>query len=133
MRYLAIAVALMLAVTTAGTAVAGDIFKWTDEEGNVHFGDRPDGGEGTEKVAIAAKAAEEEAAATPPGPTPEELQAQADERAEKCSKYREQLQRFVRSRRLYREDENGERVYLDEDEMQAAREKAENQVQDYCT
>jgi hypothetical protein len=52
MRYLAIAVALMLAVTTAGTAVAGDIFKWTDEEGNVHFGDRPDGGEGTEKVAI---------------------------------------------------------------------------------
>lgn len=152
MRYLAIAVALMLAVTTAGTAAAGDIFKWTDEEGNVHFGDRPDGGEETEKVAIqsrptnpgrvqamvqsraeaAAKAAEEEAAATPAGPTPEELQAQADARAEKCSKYREQLQRFVRSRRLYREDENGERVYLDEDEMQAAREKAENQVQDYC-
>jgi len=152
MRYLAIAVALMLAVTTAGTAVAGDIFKWTDEDGNVHFGDRPLG-EDPEKVAIqsrptnpervqatvqsranaAAKAAEEEAAATPAGPSLEELQAQADERAEKCDKYREQLQRFVRSRRLYREDESGERVYLDEDEMQAARERVENQVQDFCT
>ena len=152
MRYLAIAVALMLAVTTAGTAAAGDIFKWTDEDGNVHFGDRPLG-EDPEKVAIqsrptnpervqatvqsranaAAKAAEEEAAATPAGPSPEELQAEADERAEKCGKYREQLQRFVRSRRLYREDESGERVYLDEDEMQAARERVENQVQDFCT
>ncbi len=151
MRYLAFAVALMLAVTAADTAVAGDIVKWTDEDGNVHFGDRPLGEE-PEKVAIrsrptnparvqasvqsrsdaAAKAAEEEAAATPQGPSPEELQAQADARAEKCSKYREQLQRFVRSRRLYREDENGERVYLDEDEMAATRERAENQVQDYC-
>ena len=152
MRYLAIAVALMLAVTTAGTAVAGDIFKWTDEDGNVHFEDRPIG-EDPQKVAIrsrptnparvqatvksradaAAKAAEEEAAATPAGPSPEELQAQANARAEKCEKYREQLQRFVRSRRLYREDENGERVYLDEDEMQATRERTENQVQEFCS
>jgi len=152
MRYLAIAAALMLAVTAAGTAAAGDIFKWTDEDGNVHFGDIPAGQE-SEKVAIqsrptnparvqamvqsrtdtAAKAAEEEAAATPAGPSPEEIQAQADERAEKCSQSRAQLQRFLTSRRLYREDEDGERVYLDEDETQAARERVENQVQDYCT
>ena len=152
MRYFAIAVALMLAVTAAGTAVAGDIFKWTDEDGNVHFGDVPVSAE-SEKVAIrsqptnpervqamvqsradaAAKAAEEEAAATPAGPSSDELQARADARAEKCSQYRAQLQRFITSRRLYREDENGERVYLDEDETQAARERVENQVQDYCT
>ncbi len=150
MRYLAIAVALILAVTAAGAAVAGDIFKWTDEDGNVHFGDVPVSAE-SEKVAIqsqptnparvqanvqsradaAAKAAEAEAA--PAGPSPEELQAQADARAEKCSKYRAQLQSFVTSRRLYRHDENGERVYLDEGETQAARERAENQVQDNCS
>ena len=152
MRYRAIAVALMLAVTAAGTAVAGDIFKWTDEDGNVHFGDVPVSAE-SEKVAIqsqptnparvqanvqsradaAAKAAEAQAATTPAGPSPEELQAQADARAEKCSKYRAQLQSFVTSRRLYRHDENGERVYLDEEETQAARERAENQVQDNCS
>jgi hypothetical protein len=152
MRYLAIAVALTLAAAAAGTAVAGDIFKWTDEDGNVHFGDRPEG-EDPERLAIqskptdpahvqamvqaradaAAKAAEEQAAAAPQGPSPEELQAQADARAEKCSKYREQLQRFVQSRRLYRQDENGERVYLDEEETQAARERVENQVQEFCS
>ncbi len=150
MCYRAIAVALMLAVAVAGPAAAGDIFKWTDEDGNVHFEDRP-AGENPEKVAIqskptnparvqamvqsradaAAKAAEAEAA--PTGPSSEELQAQADARVEKCSKYRAQLQRFVTSRRLYRQDENGERVYLDEEETQAARERVENQVQDYCS
>ncbi len=150
MCYRAIAVALMLAVTAAGPAAAGDIFKWTDEDGNVHFGDVPVSAE-SEKVAIqsrptnpervqanvqsradaAAKAAE--AAAAPAGPSPEVLQAQADARAEKCSTSRARLQRFVTSRRLYRQDENGERVYLDEDETQAARERVENQVQDYCS
>ncbi len=152
MCYRAIAVALMLAVTAAGPATAGDIFKWTDDDGNVHFGDVPVSAE-SEKVAIqsrptnparvqatvqsrtdaAAKAAQAQAAATPAGPSPEELQAQADARAEKCSKYRAQLQSFVTSRRLYRHDENGERVYLDEEETQAARERAENQVQDNCS
>ena len=152
MRYPAIAVALMLALLAASTAVAGEIYKWTDEEGNVHFGDIPVA-QDSERVAIqskptnpervqasvqaradaATKAAEVEAAATPQGPTAQELQARADERAKKCDTYREKLQRFVRSRRIYREDENGERVYLDEEEMQAAREKAENQVQEYCS
>ena len=152
MCYRAIAVALMLAVTAAGPAAAGDIFKWTDEDGNIHFEDRPFG-ENPEKVAIqsrptnparvqanvqsradaAAKAAKAEAAATPTGPSPAELQAQADARAEKCSTSRALLQRFVTSRRLYRQDENGERVYLDENETLAARERVENQVQDYCS
>ena len=121
MRYQAIAVALMLAMTAAGAAVAGEIYKWTDEDGNVHFGDRP-AGENPERLAIqskptdpakiqamaqsrataAAKAAEEQAAAVPEGPSPEELRAMADERAQKCSTYRTQLQKYVTSRRLYR-------------------------------
>jgi len=152
MRYQAIAITLMLAMAATGTAIAGDIYKWTDEDGNVHFGDRPIG-EQPERLAIqskptdpakvqamvqartqaAAKAAEEAAAAEPEGPTPEELQAEADERAQKCSTYRAQLQQYVTSRRLYREDENGERVYLDEGEMQAAREKVENRVEEFCS
>ena len=154
MRYQAIAHVLLLALIAAGTAAAGEIYKWTDEEGNVHFGDRPDG-EAPEKVAIqsrstdparvqasvqaradaTARAAEEQAAAAAvrQGPTPEELQAQVDEKAEKCSTYRARLQKYLTSRRLYREDENGERVYLDESETQAARERVENQVQKYCS
>ncbi len=147
----ALALVLMLALTAVGTTAAGQIYKWTDEEGNVHFTDKPVAEE-AERVAIqsrrtdpervqamvqsradaAAKAAEEEAAATPQGPTEEEIQARLEERAKKCATYRERLQRFVQSRRIYREDESGERVYLSEEEMQEAREKVENQVQEYC-
>ena len=148
-----LAVALTLALTAAGTAMAGQVYKWTDEEGNVHFSDTPVDKD-AERVAIqsrrtnservqasvqaradaAAKVAEEEAAAEAanPGPTAEELQARAEERAQKCNTYRERLTRFVQSRRIYREDENGERVYLSEDEMQEAREEVENLVQKYC-
>ena len=144
------AFALFLILAVAGTA-SSQIYKWTDEDGNVHFTDKPVEGD-AERVAIqsrrtdaervqaqvqaraeaAARAAEEEAAAQPQGPTAEELQARAEQRAEQCAKYRERLQRFVQSRRIYREDENGERVYLSEEEMQKAREDVENKVQEYC-
>ena len=152
MRYQAIAITLMLAMATAGTAIAGDIYKWTDEDGNIHFADKPIG-EQPERLAIqskptdpakiqamaqarsqaAARAAEDAAAAKPEGPSVEELQAEANERAQKCTTYRAQLQKYVTSRRLYHEDESGERVYLDEGEMQAAREQVENRVDEFCS
>jgi hypothetical protein len=47
--------------------------------------------------------------------------------------YKERLQRFVTSRRLYREDESGERVYLDEEQSQAARERVQQQVEEHCS
>ncbi len=147
-----IAFTMMLAVLAAGMAFASEIYKWTDEQGNVHYGDRPTGDASEERLDISsrptdasrvqaqvqasydARAAVEEAAASEPaGPSAEELQAQALERQEKCATYKARLQKFVTSRRLYRKDENGERVYLDEDETQAARERVENQVAEYCS
>ncbi len=152
MRYQAIAVALMLAVTAAGTALAGEIYKWTDEEGNVYFGDHP-GGEEPERLEIESRptdpariramararaelmamATDEKAAAKAKAPSLEEIQAKADERAQKCSTYTEKLQMYMTSRRVYREDESGERVYLNEEEMLANRERFETQVQEFCS
>jgi Domain of unknown function (DUF4124) len=150
-RKSAIALVTMLAVAAAGVTFANDIYKWTDEQGNVHYQDRPTGDPSEQRIAISSKptdpskvqaqvvarheasaAAKEAAAKQPAGPTPEEMQAQAQERSQKCEKYKARLQKFVTSRRLYREDENGERVYLNEDEAQAARENVENKVEEYC-
>ena len=150
-RKRAIAFVMMLAVSAAGMAFASNIYKWTDDQGNVHYGDRPTRDASEERLAIAsrptdpskvqariqaryeAKAAAEEAAASEPaGPTPEELRAQALEREEKCATYKARLQKFLTSHRLYKEDENGERVYLDADETLAARERVQNQVEEYC-
>lgn len=146
-----VAAASILSLAAAGAVFASDIYKWIDDEGNVHYGDRPVGAE-PERLAIAsrptdpariqmqaearaearARAAEEKAAEQAGGPSPEEEKAAADERAAKCATLREQMQRFVTSRRIYREDEAGERVYLDEEEMQATRQRTEEQLVKYC-
>jgi hypothetical protein len=142
---------IIVALSVSGIALANDIYKWTDDDGNVHYGDRPSGDASEERVAISSRptdpgqvqarvqsgherdvATPEEVAAASTGPSEEELQAQAKERAQKCETYKARLQKFVTSRRLYRQDENGERVYLDEEQAQAARERVENQVQEYC-
>ena len=146
-----IAFTMMLAVSTIGMAFASNIYKWTDEQGNVHYGDLPTGDASEERLAIRSRptnplkvqarvaaryearaAAKEAAASEPAGPTPEELRAQALERQEKCVTYKARLQKFLISHRLYKEDENGERVYLDADETLAARERVQNKVEEYC-
>ncbi len=142
---------IMLVVSASGIAFANDIYKWTDEDGNIHYGDRPTGDATEERMAISSTStdpakvqtraqsryapkepAAEAVANEPQGPTEEELRVQAEQRQEKCDTYKARLQKFVQSRRLYKQDENGERVYLDEDQTQAARERVENQVQEYC-
>ncbi len=143
----------VLAVATGSAAMANEIYKWTDENGNVHYGDRPSGSATEQRMALTyrrtdtgslqqrvkshadsvaarqdrkAEAAKEEKAA-------EEKAAEAATNAKKCDGYRAQLETFVQSRRLYREDENGERVYLDETQSQEARTRVEELISENCT
>lgn len=146
--------ALMLAgiVAAAPAATGGEIYKWTDAEGNVHYRDRPTGAAGEERLAISssstdrarvqatvqarrearAERTEAQAEAASGQPTEEDLRAREEERAQRCETARERLQKFVTSRRLYRHDEDGERVYLDEAETEAARARVQEQVVEYC-
>ena len=140
------------AMTFAAGAMANEIYKWTDEDGNVHYEDRPSGAASEERLAInykrtdgnavqqrinarherqatrdearsAAAAAEQEAA---------ENAAAEEQRAQACERARARLETYLQSRRLYRTDENGERVYLDDAQRQEARQKAEEQVTEFC-
>ena len=148
--------AFTLAVVTlllAGGASANEIYKWTDEQGNVHYEDRPSGMPTEQRLAInyrrtdsgavqqrinarhereaaldearsAAAAAEQEAA---------EEAAAAEERKQACERARSRLETYLQSRRLYRTDENGERVYLDDEQRREARSKAEEQITELCS
>lgn len=146
------AIATLLTVFAAGTLSASEIYKWTDAEGNVHFGDKPVGAapvklaiasRPTDQAAVQAQnaarrearatAATEAAEAAAKLPSAEELRAAAVEKDQKCAEYRQKMQALVQSRRIYNEDENGERVYLDEAETIAARAKVEEQVNEYCS
>jgi len=141
----------LLTVLAAGPLSASEIYKWTDAEGNIHFGDKPVG-DAPERLAIAsqptdqamvqaqnaarrearATAATEAAEAAANSPSAEELRAAAAEKDQKCADYKQRMQTLAQSRRIYREDEAGERVYLNEAEAIAARAEVEEQVSEYC-
>lgn len=141
-----------LAITVSGAAMADDIYKWTDAEGNVHYGDRPSGEPTEQRMQITynrtsnrtvqrqvqsyrdAAAAREEArgAAAEAEEKAAEERAVAEDRMAKCEQTRTQLKQMLEARRVYREDENGERVYLDEEQRNQARERAEEQIEEYC-
>ncbi len=52
MRNKALLITVAAALVTTGTAVAAEIYKWTDAEGNIHYEDRPTGNVPVERVAI---------------------------------------------------------------------------------
>lgn len=139
------------ALMASGLATAGEIYKWTDTEGNVHYEDRPIGPANVEHMNIVSRNTDDAAVQAridanraeravrqqvaeeaPPEMTREEIRAEQQERAEKCQMYRDRLQAFLRSTRLYEEDDAGERTYLDDDEVMAARARVEDQIQEYC-
>ena len=149
-HFIAAVAALVLSV--GGTAVAEDIYKWIDEDGSVHYEDRPSGAVSEQRIQMtynrtsnnavqsrvnsfnesqqvrrdAGKAADEEKSATA------EKRAEKEQRQQKCVDTRAQLKRMLEARRLYREDADGERVYLDDDGREEAREHAEELITEYC-
>ncbi|MFQ5609089.1 MAG: DUF4124 domain-containing protein [Woeseiaceae bacterium] len=141
----------------ATSAFAAEIYKHTDENGNVHYGDRPTGDPAEETMHVASKRTDNTAVqrqfneryAPKPKPaaeqqpaTEEPAEAQKLTRAEKiaarkereqtCAKNRDRMATLLNSRRLYREDESGERVYLDDAERQEARDKVQELIEQYC-
>ena len=143
----------VMATTLASGAMANEIYKWTDENGTVHYGDRPSGASTEERLAmtysrtdntvvrqrvqarVEATAARQEArsAAAEAAREAAEEETNAAERAQRCDKARARLETYLQSPRLYRTDDNGERVYLDDAERDKARQKAEEQVTEYCS
>jgi len=141
------------ALTVSTAAVANEIYKWTDDEGNVYYEDRPTGAATEERLDITyrptdsavvrkrvqsrvdaqttrqeaesvAAAAEQEAA---------DNAAAEQERNDRCESSRARLDTYLKARRLYRTDESGERVYLDDSQQLEARQKAEEQIAEFCS
>jgi len=117
----------------------------------VHYEDRPTGDSDFEHMDVVTKntdntivqarldanrkardAARQVASEAPPEMTNEEVRAEQQKRKDECQKYRDQLQSFLRSQRLYQEDDSGERNYLSEEQVMAARTRVEGQIQEYC-
>lgn len=127
-------------------ALASDIYKYVDENGTVHYVDRPTGAATEERVAFISQPRGSAPRSSESGPdwrerreARQEAQNAADEeasqqaeRAKLCQESRDRLQQYNQARRLYRTDENGERVYLDEKQVEEARQKVVELIEENC-
>lgn len=147
-----VAAIALAGVIFCSAAVAQDIYRWTDENGNVNYGDRPSGKD-VETLALStqptdpdavqdridARLERQEERALARTARQEARRKEAEERqaaerqAERCSAYRARLEKFITSRRLYRTAADGERVYLDERQKQEARADLQARIEETCS
>lgn len=139
--------ALLVAIT--GAVQAGQVYRWTDAEGNVHFGDRPpaeaeqvpmrdsappgevpDRGQREDKTRKLLNAWEEERRLK------EERKAEAEKeqamRERRCAKARNELYRLERGNRFYEIDSKGERSYWDEEKVRSRQQSWREEVERWC-
>jgi hypothetical protein len=130
-------------------ALAETVYKWVDENGTVHFGERPPEGVEATAVNVSPKSAgltAERAPDTTQAPEPSVAQQRRDERSEKarameeeeklmaaaCEAQRAQLMRLEpRTRILVREPDGSTRM-LDDEERLKAIEEARTFIEENC-
>jgi hypothetical protein len=151
-------VAVIAGVITSGllcgAATAGDVYKYVDERGNTLYTDRPM--PGAVKVASGAPRpveASQRSYAAQQTATNQQLaasnqriaQSQANSRAaatvakdleatraERCKKARSDYNTSIASRRMYREEKDGQRTYLSDAELAQQRLEAAKSVEAIC-
>jgi len=142
----------VLAMVISTNSFADEIYKWTDKDGNVHYEDRPSGEpteerlqftynrtntEALENRVAAQRDAEDSrqearAEAAEKKQVAEEERVAAEEKQTQCETSRAQLDRMRAAPRVYRTDEAGERVYLDDVQRAESIAKAETHIREAC-
>lgn len=139
----------MSLLACACVGLSADVYKWTDEEGRVHYSDKPDGenlevmnvkSERTDKQAIAQARQEQvdaQQAAAAEARILEEIEKEATQnaaiRAENCTRASEAVVSLRNAQRLYIPNENGERRYLSEEEIADRIKRAEADKSKWCS
>lgn len=129
------------------------VYKWVDAEGVTHYGARPPAWANPQQTGVRVRRTDpqtvqstldrksEMQAAVATRKQQEAEQAAEDkqwqedaakQRAENCKTAQDRLNAYNTARRLYRELDNGERDYLDDDELDAARAEAHKLVNEWC-
>lgn len=138
--------ALLCLLLVPGLAAA-EIYRWTDANGQVHFGQRP-AAAGAEVIEIKpqvverdALTREREARASRFYEARREEQAQASvaaaqnraERANECSKLRRMLADIPEGLRYYQETADGQRNYLSDEQLDTTRRQLRDRMSERCS
>ena len=149
-----IRIATLIASGLAFAAASAEIYTWVDENGVVHYADQPqhrdakptdiessrtDESAVRERLESAVAMNEEQRERfreSREQPDPNDLVERAKRtvelRRQSCEAARQKLREFTQARRLYSLDENGAKVYLNEEQTLAARQEVNDAVREHC-
>lgn len=123
-----------------------EIYRWTDANGQVHFSEKP--AAGAEQIEVkpqvverdeATRKREERTAQFYDARRQEKAQAEAKSaeahanRAKECKQLRGQLAEIQRGGRYFVTEKNGERSYIDEKEVDDARNRLSSRIAERCS
>ncbi|CAN0227825.1 unnamed protein product [Chrysoparadoxa australica] len=118
---------------------SAEIYRWVDDQGRVHYGDRPAAGRPAEKLqstpAGPARTADRDTSGNEAGRTDEaddRAERAAEVRQQECEKARTRLQAYRDAARLTTTGPEGETRELDADERVDVIVRAEEQVAELC-
>jgi hypothetical protein len=126
---------------------AAEIYRWTDANGQVHFGQRP-AAVGAEKVEVKPQVVERDQLTREREERTNrfydarrEEQAQASavaaenqaKRAEECRELRNKLASIPEGRSYYRKEADGQRSYYSDEQVDTARQQLQSRVSERCS
>lgn len=115
-------IALLLALC-AFTAQAGELYKWTDDQGQVHYTDRPPENTEFEKREVRSE----------PDSPPQEAVAEAAKETPECERARQNLKTLTESTQVSMDlDGDGTPEALDEAARTAQRERMQTLIGQLC-
>lgn len=158
MKTVATVIGALLLGTLSGIASAADegsVYVWKDKDGTPHFQDRPPEGDvsAAKEMNLRYKLTDEQAIAAAKEQTAEQKAARGvrekqdaeeadaakadkekllNEREKGCATARERLEQYDTAHRLYRPGPDGQRIYLSDEEIDAARAEARRTVTEWC-
>ena len=145
------AIVTLLLAGLATVAVAENVYKWSDAQGQIHYTDRPPSDRSATIIEILDRRLVEEVDSVPADTSDDTSGAEppaADQaspsaavavqrdleqaRSEQCKQAQARYKTYISSQRLFRETADGKREYLTDAELSAARIQAKQAVDDLC-
>ena len=131
-----VSIALAAFLVAPAVMAEGEVYRWKDANGVWHYSDQPQPGAELVKKLGTRSSSSNSPSTPPPAPvaapdngipplsrevTQQVRQEAAKAKAEQCKKATEAYESAITARRLYKEDDKGNRTYLTDEQIDAAR------------
>ncbi|MGH6634710.1 MAG: DUF4124 domain-containing protein [Gammaproteobacteria bacterium] len=141
---------LVWAFALSSQSMGAGIYKWVDEQGNVQYTQTPPPDKPATRFETRPEPVDTEGALEKlkqqkdksdaffkerdtQAKEQEKSEQEAAQRSENCARARENLKKLETTNRLFRTNEQGERVKMTDEDRQAGMSTAKSQIEEFCT